>query len=121
MIVEGKGKIDIGLKDIEFGTYAMVYVGTINTTKIRSVTEIVLKTSNKTGGFYLMYLYTGKRIHIYIWYELPIDHKVTIRVEELDTAEYQKIIENRHPIFEWSTGHEEIYKEIIIPDNNQVL
>ena len=37
MMVEGKIKIDMGLKMIEFGDYAMVYVGVKNTTKIRSV------------------------------------------------------------------------------------
>ena len=36
MMVEGKIKIDLGLKMIKFGDYAMVYVGVKNTTKIRS-------------------------------------------------------------------------------------
>ena len=48
MIVEEKGKIYMGLKMIEFGAYAMVYVGTKNTMKIRSVSEIALKASNDT-------------------------------------------------------------------------
>ena len=30
------------------------------------------------------------------------------------------MIENRHPIFELSPGHEIIDKEIIIPDKNQI-
>ena len=49
MIVEGKVKIDVGLKMIESGAYAMVYVRTENTTKIRGVPEIALKPPNKTG------------------------------------------------------------------------
>ena len=37
IIVEGKVKIEIGLKGVEFGAYTMVHVGTKNTMKIRSV------------------------------------------------------------------------------------
>ena len=48
MIVKVKVKIYMGLKRIIFGTYEMVYVGTKNTMKIRSVPEITLKASNKT-------------------------------------------------------------------------
>ena len=43
MRVERKGKIDMGIKSIEFGTYEMFYVGTTKTMKIRSVPEIPLK------------------------------------------------------------------------------
>ena len=50
----------------------MVYVGTINTKKIRSIPEIALKASNVTGGFYFMSLYDVNRMHIYIWGELMI-------------------------------------------------
>ena len=51
MIVEMKVKIDMGLKMEEFGACAMVYAGTTNTMKRRSVPEIVLKASNETGLF----------------------------------------------------------------------
>ena len=57
----------MGLKRIEFGAHAMVYVGTKNTTKIRNVPEITLKAANDTGGFYFMYFYAGKMMHGYIW------------------------------------------------------
>ena len=43
IIVEGKCKIDMGLKRIEFGAYAMVYVGATNTMKRRIVPALVLK------------------------------------------------------------------------------
>ena len=65
MILEGKGKIYMGLKRIEFGAYEMIYVRAKNNMKIRSVPEIVLKASNENGGLYFMYLYTGKRMHNY--------------------------------------------------------
>ena len=43
MTAEGKGKTYTGQKMIEFGTYTMVYVGTKNIMKIRSVPVIALK------------------------------------------------------------------------------
>ena len=43
MLVEVKQKLDFGKKRIEFGAYAMVYVGTHNNMKKRSVPEIALK------------------------------------------------------------------------------
>ena len=39
-------------KRIEFGAYAMVYVGTHNNMKKRSVPAVVLKVSNEDGGFF---------------------------------------------------------------------
>ena len=48
MIVEAKGKIDMVLKMIEFGAYAMVYGWLINNTKRRSTPEIVLKATYET-------------------------------------------------------------------------
>ena len=52
MLVEGKHKLDFGKKEIEFGAYAMVYVGTHNNMKKRSIQAIVLKASNEEGGFF---------------------------------------------------------------------
>ena len=66
MIVEGNGTIYMGLKVIEFGAHAMVYVRTKNTTIRSSTTEIALKASNETGGSHFMCLYTGNRMHSYI-------------------------------------------------------
>ena len=43
ILVEGKQKLDFVKKRIEFGAYAMVYVGTHNNMKKRSVPEIALK------------------------------------------------------------------------------
>ena len=60
-------------------------------------------------------------MQIYIWYELPIDHKLIGRVEELATNEDHPTIYNRHPIFEWSPVHEMVDENIIIPDTDQIL
>ena len=67
MLVEVKHKLDFGKKRIEFGAYAMVYVGTHNNTKKRSVPAIVLKASNEEGGNFFILLYSGKRLHRCIW------------------------------------------------------
>ena len=78
--MEVKGKIDMGLKSIEFGAYAMVYVGTTNNMKIRSDQEIALKASHETAELYCVTLYTGDRMHSYICYELPIYNELIRRV-----------------------------------------
>ena len=61
----------------------MVYTGTTNDTKIRSVSAIELNKSNENGGHYFMSLYTGKRLDSYQWIELPMDHDVIAQVIEL--------------------------------------
>ena len=50
-----------------------------------------------------------------------IYHKLIRRLDNLSTNEYQTTIENRHPIFEWSTGNEIIDEEIFISDKNKIL
>ena len=67
----------------------MFYVGTTNTIKIRGASEIALNSSKKTGVFYFMPFYTGNSIHSCIWYELLVDQKLIIRVEDLDNDEDQ--------------------------------
>ena len=46
MLVEGKQKLDFGKKRIEFGAYAMVYLGTKGNMKKRIVPAIALKSSH---------------------------------------------------------------------------
>ena len=62
-IVEGKEKLKLGVKQIPFGEYDMVYSGTRNSMKSRSVHGVALKTSKNDGGKYFMAMYTGKRVH----------------------------------------------------------
>ena len=104
MLVEGRQKIDLGQKLIEFEAYALVYVGTSNDMKKRSVPSIALKSSNDVGGYYFMSIYTGKKLHSYVWTELPIDNDVIKRVKELATQEKQPFLLDNHPIFEWEPG-----------------
>ena len=51
--------------------------------KKRSVPEIALKVSNEEGVYFFMSLYTGKRLHSYIWEEMPIDQETIDRVDQL--------------------------------------
>ena len=74
----------------------------------RIVPGIVLKTSNNAGGCYFMSLYTGKRIHSYIWDKLPIYDEVISRVETLAVEENQPVHNDNHPLFEWFPGHEKM-------------
>ena len=42
---------------------------------------VALRMSKTTGGHYFMSLYSGKRMHVFKWDELPIDEHVIERVE----------------------------------------
>ena len=53
-----------------------------------------------------MSLHSGKRIHSYIWEELPVDNEVIARVEQLAVDEKQPIHNNDHLLFEWFPGFE---------------
>ena len=120
-IVLGKGKPDMSKTKITFGSYAMVYEGTTNTMKARSVPGIALNESNEHGGHFFMSLYTGLKIHGYKWTELPIDDDVIDRVEEMaDKQKAPKMI-NRSPLFEWRPGvpiEDEIFEIEELHDNN---
>ena len=41
-----------------------------------------------------MSLYTGKRLHSYIWEEIPIDQDTIDRVDQLAREEKQPVLEN---------------------------
>ena len=112
-IVEGKAKLDLARKMITFGSYALVYTGTSNTMKSRAVPGIALRRSNSAGGHYFMSLHTGKRIHGYIWDELPIDEYVIERVESLAEEQGQPLMRDGVPNFEWAPGHvvEDVWNE----------
>ena len=59
-----------------FGSYALVYTGTINYMNRRSIPLIELNKSNNHVGHYFISLYTGNIIHIYEWKELTIYNDV---------------------------------------------
>ena len=61
----------------------MVYTGTKNDMKRRSVPSIALNESNDCGSRYFMSLYTGKLLHSYQCTELPIDDDVISQVRDL--------------------------------------
>ena len=62
-----KPSTDFKMKVIFFGSYAMVYTGTTNTSNRRSIPSIALRESNEYGGHLLMSLYIGKEMHINVW------------------------------------------------------
>ncbi len=70
-----------------FGAYCEVYTGTNNTIEQRSIGAIALRPSNNEGGYWFMSLESGRKIHVYIWNELPIPDHVVQRVEELASNE----------------------------------
>ena len=71
-----------------------------------SVPEIALKASNEEGEYCFMSLYSGKRLHSYIWEELPIDQDTIYRVEQLTKEGKQPVLDNNQPLFECLPGKE---------------
>ena len=103
-IVEGEEKLNLGVKIIPVKSYNMVYTGTTNTMRSRSVPGVSLKPSNNNGGQYFMSLYTGNKVQLYIWEELPIDDGVIQRVEQLAELEKKSVLVDSNPFFEWAPG-----------------
>ena len=79
----------------------MIYIGTKNNMKARSVPGIVLAPSNEWGGHYFMSLLSGKRVHGYTWTEVPIGADVIERVHELASIEQQPELVDGTVSFEW--------------------
>ena len=59
-IVEGGAKVDMGQKNIFFGSYVMVHIGATNTMKSICVPAIALESLNSYGGYYFRIIFTGK-------------------------------------------------------------
>ena len=72
--------------------------------KGRSVPGISLKPSNNDGGQYFMSLYSGKRIHSYIWEYLPINDGMIQRAEQLAELENKSVLVDVNPLFKWTSG-----------------
>ena len=53
-----------------------------------------------------MFSHSGKRLHSYIWGELPIDQDVIDRVKQLAREEKKPDLDNNQPLFEWLPGQE---------------
>ena len=77
-IIQGRDKIDLSRKRLEFRSYAMVFSKTKNNLNNRSIPAIALKASNNAGGFFFMSLYTGRRIHGYYWSKNQLIKKLWI-------------------------------------------
>ena len=105
-IVEGKEKLNLGVKRIPFEVYPMVYTGTSYSMKSMSVPGFAVKPSKNGGGKCFMPLYTGKRVHSYICEELPIYDGVIQRVEQLSELEKKHVLVDANSFFEWETGVE---------------
>jgi hypothetical protein len=103
-IVDGRNKMDMNVKRINFGSYAYIHTGTSNDMNTRSVPAVALRQANRDGGHYFMNLETGKRMHSYIWDEIPISGSAIATVERLAKTEKQPEIVNGDLLFEWNIG-----------------
>ena len=91
-IVRGTPPIDLSVKSITFGSYSMVFYGSDNIMTQRSVPGIALSPSNEHGGHYFMNFLTGRRLHAFIWKELPITTDVIAAVEKLGADQNQPVM-----------------------------
>ena len=98
-IIEWRPNLDFSTMKLTFGAYVQLYEKTTNTQKARSVGAIAMYPSNERGGYYFMSLRTGKRLHGFIWNEVPITDEVISRVEQLGEEDGQLMMMDR-PIFE---------------------
>ena len=103
-IVEGINKMDMNVKRINFGSYAYIHTRTSNNMNTRSVPAVALRQANRDGGHYFMNLETGKRMHSYIWDEIPISSSAIATIEQIEKNENQPEIVNGDLLFEWKIG-----------------
>ena len=62
-IILGSPKPDCNKLRIMFGEYSQKHIGTKTSTNYTTVVSIVLLSANEWGGYYLMSLDTGIKIH----------------------------------------------------------
>ena len=82
-IIEEKPHLDYNTMKLAFGAYVQLYKKTTNTQVARSIGAIAMYPSNERGGYYFMSLWTGRRLHGFIWNEVPITEEVINRVKQL--------------------------------------
>ena len=63
--------------------------------KKKECTNNRFKSVKLGGGCFFMSLYTGKRLHSYIWEEIPINQDTIDRVDQLEREEKQPVLDNR--------------------------
>ena len=61
-MVDGRSKLDVSLKRINFGSYAFIHIDTNTTMKSRSILGIALRPSNNNGGHYF-FEFGNKQTH----------------------------------------------------------
>lgn len=105
-MVLARGKLNCELRKLSFGSYCEVKCPTTNDAQtLRTVSAIALRPSNEQGGYYFMSLETGRRIHGYIWTELPISDHIIETVHQLAENEGAEDLDDEGvPIFEWESG-----------------
>ena len=55
---------------------------------------VALNTSNENGGYYFIFLKTGRKIHRFIWTKFSITEKVITMVKELGKKNKKVLMKN---------------------------
>ena len=71
-IIEGRPNLYYNTISLKLGSYIQLFEGTNNTQHRRSVGAVALNPQNEKAGYYFMFLITGRKLHGFIWTELPI-------------------------------------------------
>ena len=82
-IIKGRPNLDYNTMSLKLGSYIQLFEGTNNTQHRRSVGAVALNPQNEKAGYYFMFLITGRKLHGFIWTELPIAEWLITRFKEL--------------------------------------
>ena len=77
---------------LNLGAYIHLFEGTNNTQRSSSVVAVALNPSDEKGEYHFVSLRTGRKLHGFIWTELPIIEEVVTRVEEIDKEDNQPMM-----------------------------
>jgi hypothetical protein len=87
MIVQGLPNPNLRYKRIVYGSYALVYIGTRNDMRARSVPAIALNPSNMHGGHYFMSLSLNCIRSVYRPYEPNFTHTYKTKLLQLTLSD----------------------------------
>ena len=66
-IIKGRPNLDYNTMSLKLGVYVQLFEGTKNTQHSRSVGAVALKLSDEKGGYYSIFLRTGRNLRGFIW------------------------------------------------------
>ena len=66
-IVKGRPNLYYNTMYLNMGAYVQLFEGKKNIPRIRLVGAVAFNSSNEKGGYYFIFLRTGRKLHGFIW------------------------------------------------------